>query len=109
MHFRRRCEAEHGSPLPPDDFHGVPQSDTSTLAERLGQISGQMKNPPRIFAEAENRQKIQNLLFEGGSHYSKGDGILNRTNTSLFSMLESISSENNLLASATGFEPVLSP
>jgi hypothetical protein len=60
-------------------------------------------------ATPENRQKIQNLLFEGGLHYSKEGGILNRSNTSLFSMLESIKSENNLLASPTGFEPVLSP
>jgi hypothetical protein len=34
---------------------------------------------------------------------------LNRSNTSLFSMLESINSEKYLLASPTGFEPVLSP
>jgi site-specific DNA recombinase len=60
-------------------------------------------------ATPEDRQKVQNLLFEGGLHYSKEDGILNRSNTSLFSVLESIKSENNLLASPTGFEPVLSP
>ena len=45
----------------------------------------------------------------GGLHYSRESGILNRSNKSLFSMLESIKSENNLLASPTGFEPVLSP
>ena len=60
-------------------------------------------------ATPENRQKVQNLLFEGGLHYSHEEGILNRANTSLFSMLESIKSENQLLASPTGFEPVLSP
>jgi hypothetical protein len=37
-------------------------------------------------ASPENRQKVQNLLFEGGLHYSKEGGILNRSNTSLFSM-----------------------
>jgi hypothetical protein len=60
-------------------------------------------------ASPENRQKVQNLLFEGGLHYSKEGGILNHSNTSLFSMLESIKCENDLLASPTGFEPVLSP
>ena len=60
-------------------------------------------------ASPENRQRVQNLLFEGGLHYSSENGILNRFNTSLFSMLESIKSEDDLLASPTGFEPVLSP
>jgi site-specific DNA recombinase len=60
-------------------------------------------------ASPENRQQVQNLLFEGGLHYSKEGGILNRSNTSLFSMLDAIKSENDLLASPTGFEPVLSP
>jgi hypothetical protein len=60
-------------------------------------------------ASPENRQRVQNLLFEDGLHYSKKSGILNRSNTSLFSVLESIKSENDLLASPTGFEPVLSP
>jgi hypothetical protein len=60
-------------------------------------------------ASPENRQRVQNLLFEGGLHYSKEGGILNRSNTSLYSMLESITRENDLLASPTGFEPVLSP
>jgi site-specific DNA recombinase len=60
-------------------------------------------------ASPENRQRVQNLLFEDGLHYSKESGILNRSNTSLFSVLESIKSENDLLASPTGFEPVLSP
>jgi site-specific DNA recombinase len=60
-------------------------------------------------ASPENRQRVQNLLFEGGLHYSSESGILNRSNTSLFSVLESIKSEDDLLASPTGFEPVLSP
>jgi hypothetical protein len=60
-------------------------------------------------ASPENRQRVQNLPFEGGLHYSTESGILNRSNTSLFSVLESIKSESDLLASPTGFEPVLSP
>jgi hypothetical protein len=60
-------------------------------------------------ANPECRQRVQNLLFEDGLDYSPEVGILNRSKTSLFSMLETIKSENNLLASPTGFEPVLSP
>jgi hypothetical protein len=70
----------------------------------LVDIAGTLK-----MATPENRQKVQNLLFEGGLHHSQEEGILNRANTSLFSMLESIKGENQLLASPTGFEPVLSP
>jgi hypothetical protein len=60
-------------------------------------------------ADPEQRQRVQNLLFEGGLHYSPESGILNRSKSSLFSMLEGIKDENILLASPTGFEPVLSP
>src|SRR5215472_1312498 len=38
-----------------------------------------------------------------------GDGFLNRSNSSLFNMLEEVSSEEGMLASPTGFEPVLPP
>jgi hypothetical protein len=58
-------------------------------------------------ASPENRQGVKNLLFEGGLHYSGGSGILNRSNTPLFSMLESIKSEDGLLASPTVSEPVI--
>jgi hypothetical protein len=60
-------------------------------------------------AAPENRVRVQNLLFEEGLDYSPELGILNRSNTSLFSMLEVIKDESSLLASPTGFEPVLSP
>ncbi len=60
-------------------------------------------------AEPEQRQRVQNLLFESGLHYSPDTGILNRSKSSLFSMLEAVADEKGLLASPTGFEPVLSP
>ena len=60
-------------------------------------------------AGPEQRQRVQNLLFQDGLDYSPEAGILNRSNSSLFSMLETMSNEKGLLASPTGFEPVLSP
>ena len=60
-------------------------------------------------ASPEFRQRVQNLLFEDGLHYSTEAGILNRAKSSLFSMLHALSSEKGTLASPTGFEPVLPP
>ena len=60
-------------------------------------------------ASPEQRQRVQTLLFRDGLDYSPQAGILNPANSTLFSALESLSSENGLLASPTGFEPVLSP
>ena len=60
-------------------------------------------------AEPEQRQQVQNLLFGDGLHYSPKLGILNRSNSSLFSMLHAMKSEKGLLASPAGFEPALPP
>ena len=60
-------------------------------------------------AEPEQRQRVQNLLFQDGLGYIPKSGILNRSKSSLFSVLESTGNEEGLLASPTGFEPVLSP
>jgi site-specific DNA recombinase len=60
-------------------------------------------------ASPDQRQKVQNLLFEGGLHYSSEAGILNRSNASLFSTLEAMIDEKVLLVSPMGFEPMLSP
>jgi transcriptional regulator with XRE-family HTH domain len=57
-------------------------------------------------ARPEERQRVQNLLFADGLHYSPELGILNRSNSSLFSMLEGLKCEEGWLASPTGFEPV---
>jgi site-specific DNA recombinase len=56
-------------------------------------------------AGPEQRQRVQNLLFEGGLDYSPNVGILNRSNSSLFSVLEAVNSENGLLVGPEGFEP----
>ena len=60
-------------------------------------------------ARPEQRQRVQNLLFNDGLNYSMTAGFLNRSKSCLFNVLESLSSESVLLASPTGFEPVLSP
>jgi site-specific DNA recombinase len=60
-------------------------------------------------AGPEARQRVQNLLFQDGLQYSSQSGILNRSKSCLFSVLEATKSEIRLLASPTGFEPVLSP
>jgi site-specific DNA recombinase len=62
-----------------------------------------------LIAGPDQRERVQNLLFQEGLVYSKTEGILNRSKSCLFSVLESTGSENGLLASPTGFEPVLSP
>jgi hypothetical protein len=56
-------------------------------------------------AGPEQRQRVQNLLFEGGLDYSPNVGILNRSNSSLFSVLEAMNSQNGLLVGPEGFEP----
>jgi hypothetical protein len=56
-------------------------------------------------AKPEQRHRVQNLLFEGGLDYSPNLGILNRSNSSLFSVLEAMNSENGLLVGPEGFEP----
>ena len=60
-------------------------------------------------AGPEPRQRVQNLLFPDGLHYSPESGILNRSKSSLFTTLERLTDEKGLLASPTGFEPVLPP
>ena len=60
-------------------------------------------------AAPDQRQRVQNLLFEGGLHYSQNSGILNRSKSSLFTMLETMTDEKGLLVSPMGFEPMLSP
>jgi site-specific DNA recombinase len=60
-------------------------------------------------AAPEQRQRVQNLLFQDGLHYSPQSGILNRSNSCLFTLLEQMTDKNGMLASPTGFEPVLPP
>ena len=60
-------------------------------------------------ANPEQRERGQTLLFCDGLSYSMSARFLNRSKSSLFNLLELVSSESVLLASPTGFEPVLSP
>jgi site-specific DNA recombinase len=60
-------------------------------------------------ANAEQRQSVQTLLFQDGLAYDQQSNSLNHPNSCLFSVLEQVSTENLLLASPTGFEPVLPP
>jgi site-specific DNA recombinase len=59
-------------------------------------------------AKPEQRQLVQNLLFEGGLDYSRKSGFLNRSKSSLFSALRSIDLTNPNLVGAAGFEPATS-
>ena len=56
-------------------------------------------------AEPEQRQRVQNLLFNDGLDYSPERGILNRSNSSLYSMLEAMKPENGWLVGPPGLEP----
>jgi hypothetical protein len=56
-------------------------------------------------AAPEQQQRVQNLLFDGGLNYSLTSGILNRSNSSLFSMLEAMKPHNGQLVGPEGFEP----
>jgi hypothetical protein len=60
-------------------------------------------------AGAEQRQRVQSLLFDGGLAYLPKIGISNRSKSSLYRVLATIQEEKDLLASPTGFEPVLPP
>jgi site-specific DNA recombinase len=56
-------------------------------------------------AGPEQKQRVQNLLFEGGLDYSPNLGILNRSNSSLFNVLEAMNSENGLLVARRDLNP----
>jgi hypothetical protein len=112
-----------------DDYYKIGDSEYATEVMRLEQQIRETRSERATFdafirfsellltdiahaweiADPEQRQRVQNLLFDSGLHYSPDSGILNRSKSSLFSMLEEIKDEKILLASPTGFEPVLSP
>lgn len=64
-------------------------------------------NAWRIAGPAQ-RQRVQNLLFEGGLDYSPGVGILNRSNCSLFCSIEAMSAQKSSVVEAAGVEPTVS-
>ena len=63
-----------------------------------------MANVWRI-AEPEQKHRVQKLLFGGGLAYSPERGILNRSKSSLFSVLEGMKLENGELVGLQGLEP----
>ena len=56
-------------------------------------------------ASPEQRERVQNLLFEDGLDYCYESGFLNRSKSSLFSVLESVEFQNTTLVEAAGVEP----
>jgi site-specific DNA recombinase len=60
-------------------------------------------------AAPESKKRVQTFLFSGGLTYSEKTESLNPSNSSLFSCLEMLLDSQSILASPTGFEPVLSP
>jgi len=56
-------------------------------------------------AGPEQRQRVQNLLFREGLAYSPEQGILNRSKSSLFSVLEGMKLENGKMVGPPGLEP----
>jgi site-specific DNA recombinase len=63
-----------------------------------------MANVWRI-AEPEQKHRVQKLLFGDGLAYSPEQGILNRSKSSLFSVLEGMKLENGELVGPQGLEP----
>jgi site-specific DNA recombinase len=59
-------------------------------------------------ANPEQRERVQNLLFEGGLDYSPETGFLNRSKSSLFSVLETVNIQDANLVDLIGIEPMTS-
>jgi len=55
-------------------------------------------------AKPGQRQRVQNLLFEGGLEYSPESGLLNQSKSSLFYSLRSINIQNPNLVELSGIE-----
>jgi site-specific DNA recombinase len=60
-------------------------------------------------AGAEQKQRVQNFLFQSGLHYSQELKKFEHPNPCLFNTMEEVGFKNWWLASPTGFEPVLPP
>ena len=59
-------------------------------------------------ASPEQRERVQNLLFESGLDYSSELGFLNRSESSLFNALETVDSRKVSLVDLIGIEPMTS-
>ena len=60
-------------------------------------------------AGAEQKQRVQNFLFQNGLRYSQKLRKFEHLNPCLFNTMEEIGYKGWYLASPTGFEPVLPP
>jgi len=79
-----------------------------TTADAFGRFAEvQLTNIANVWdmAAPEQQQRVQNLLFEDGLAYSQDKGILNRSNSSLFNVLETMNSEKGWLVGPPGLEP----
>jgi hypothetical protein len=56
-------------------------------------------------ANPEQRERVQNLLFDGGLGYSQKSGLFNPSKSSIFNAMESVGFEKVSLAEAAGVEP----
>jgi hypothetical protein len=59
-------------------------------------------------ANPEQRERVQNLLFQGGLDYSQKSGFLNRSKSSLFCVLETVDMQEANLVDLIGIEPMTS-
>jgi site-specific DNA recombinase len=59
-------------------------------------------------ASPEQRERVQNLLFESGLDYSPEKGFLNRFKSSLFHALETVDVQKTNLVDLIGIEPMTS-
>jgi hypothetical protein len=59
-------------------------------------------------ASPEQRERVQNLLFQGGLDYSPETGFLNRSKSSLFHVLETANIQDTNLVDLIGIEPITS-
>jgi hypothetical protein len=110
-------------------FYDSMNSEFETKMAMLNSTIGDMENERASFAELlafsqsllvdlgsawkagniDQKQRVQNTLFPDGLFYHPNDGIFNPDNDCLFNQLQDFLSGKVLLASPTGFEPVLSP
>jgi hypothetical protein len=86
-------------------------SNPVTLEDFMGFVNAMLVDLARAWlsAKAEQRVRVQNLLFQNSLRYSQTSRSFERPKPCLFNTLEETSGQNWWLASPTGFEPVLPP
>ncbi len=96
-----------------EEYPGIPDSSCSnSRAANTNLSNSESSNELAIdgcLAALASDSGFNHLLFRGGLHYSLEQGFLNPDKSSLFNILQEVQGKNSLLASPTGFEPVLPP